>query len=142
VDGKSSRAWQAGSCLLCAVLALKYGAPFEGTEFAGGRITGPVFGASQIGILLFVVALPIAFLFRRTSGAITVLASALCLPLYVYFAFPGPFRWLFGGEYTTLLRAGVVWDTWSIVGMLALAMTASLGLRGLLAPVQREAGTS
>jgi hypothetical protein len=131
-----SRVWQAAICLLCAFLVWRYGSPLEGTEFSGGRISGPVLDLSEIGILLFVVALPMPFVFRRISGAVTLLASLLCLPLYLYFTIPGLFHWLFRGEYTIALQAGVVLGNWSIIGILALASAASLGVRGLLRPTQ------
>ena len=137
-----SRVWRAASCLLCAILTWKYGFPLEGTEFAGGTITGPVLDMSEIGILLFVVALPMPFVFRRTSGAVTLLASLLCLPLYLYFTVPGPFRWLFRGEYTVPLQIGAVWEKWSIIGNLALVIAASIGFRGLLRPTQETATNS
>jgi hypothetical protein len=91
---------------------------------------------SEIGILLFVVALPMPFVFRRLSGAVTVLASLLCLPLYLYFTIPCLFHWLFKGEYTIPLQAGVVFGKWSIIGTLALAIAASIGVRDLLGPMQ------
>ena len=69
---------------------------------------------------LLVVSLPLVFETRRIAGAVTVLASALCLPLYLYVLAPGPFRWIFRGEYKTLLQANFVWEKWSMIGVLAL----------------------
>ena len=102
----------------------------------GGRVTGPILDISEIGTFLFVVALPMTFVSRRISGAVTVLASLLCLPLYLYFTVPGPFRWMFRGQYKGLLQANVVWEKWSIIGILALATAASFGFRGLLGPMR------
>jgi hypothetical protein len=133
-----SRVWRAASCLLCAILTWKYGFPLEGTEFAGGTITGPVLDMSEIGVFLFVVAQPVPLVSRRISGAVTVLASVLCLPLYLYFTVPAPFRWIFRGEYTISLHAGVVWDKWSIVGILTLVIAASIGVRDFLWPMQEK----
>jgi hypothetical protein len=130
--------WQPAGSLVCAVLVWRYGVPLWGTELMGGRITGPILSMSDIGILLFVVALPIAFASRRISGAVTVLASLLCLPLYFYFTAPGPFRWLFRGEYKIPLQASVVWEKWSVIGILALVVTAVLGCRGLLGPTKEK----
>jgi hypothetical protein len=101
----------------------------------GGWVTGPILDISQIGTLLF-IPLPMTFVSRRISGAVTVLASLLCLPLYLYFMVPGPFRWVFRGQYKVHLQANVVWEKWSIIGILALAIAAGFGLRGLLGPMQ------
>jgi hypothetical protein len=51
----------------------------------GGWVTGPILDISQIGTFLFIAALPMTFVSRRILGAVTVLASLLCLPLYLYF---------------------------------------------------------
>jgi hypothetical protein len=124
---------QAANCLLCAALAWKYGFLLDGTEFMGGTITGLILKMSTIGILIFLVAMPLAFLpRRRISGLVTLVASSLCLPLYLYFTLPGPFRWVFRGQYKIPLQANVVWDTWSIVGILAIMIASGFGLRDLL----------
>lgn len=56
----------------------------------GGTITGPILDMSNIGTLLFMVALPMAFVSRRRiAGVVMLLASLLCLPIYLYSMFPG-----------------------------------------------------
>jgi hypothetical protein len=131
----TSNAVQPANCLLCAALAWKYGFPLDGTEFMGGTITGPILKMSNIGILIFLVAMPLAFLsLRRISGLVTLVASFLCLPLYLYFTLPGPFRWVFRGQYKIPLQANVVGDTWAIVGILAIMIASGFGLRDLLGP--------
>ena len=102
----------------------------------GGWVTGPILDISEIGTFLFVVALPMTFVSRRISGAVAVLASLLCWPLYLYFTVPGPFHWVFRGQYKVHLQANVVWEKWSIIGILALAIAARFGFRGLLGPMQ------
>jgi hypothetical protein len=132
MDSKLSRLVQAGSCLLCAVLVSRYWLQLDGSEFSGGTVTGPVLNMAGIGMLVFLVALPMAFfLRRRISGAVTIIASLLCLPLYLYFTLPGPFRWVFRGEYKVPLQANVVFEKWSIICILALSIAAILGSRGL-----------
>jgi hypothetical protein len=105
----------------------------------GGTVTGPVLRMSAIGSLLFVVALPMALAVRgRISGAVTLLAALLCLPIYLYFTIPGPFRWLFRGQYSVPLQANVVLQAWPVVGLVALVIAASLGLWGLFGPTQAK----
>ena len=41
--------WQAISCLLCAVFALKITNGLAGTEFSGGRLTGALLSMADIG---------------------------------------------------------------------------------------------
>jgi len=125
---------QVASCLLCAILTWTYADPFDGTEFVGGSVTGPVFELFNGGILLFVLSLPIVFACQRIGGAVTVLASIFCLPLYLYVLAPGPFRWIFSGQYKTHVQANFVWERWSIIGILALATAAALGFRNLIGP--------
>jgi hypothetical protein len=86
------------------------------------------------GALLFVVASAMMCFYRRIAAAITILASLLCLPLYLYFTAPGPFRWLFGGEYSVPLRASFVWDPWTTFGIALLAITIFISLRTFLIP--------
>ena len=85
-----------------------------------------------IGALLFVLSCAMVFFHRRIAAAVAVVASLLCLPLYLYFASPGPFRWLFRGEYSVPLRAAFVWDTWNMFGIALLAATTFFSLKALL----------
>jgi hypothetical protein len=84
------------------------------------------------GTLLFVVALLLTFFYRRIAAATTLIACFLCLPLYLYFTAPGPFRWVFRGEYSVSPQANFVWNKWNIAGIVALTIAACLGIRGLL----------
>jgi hypothetical protein len=60
------------------------------------------------------------------------MASLLCLPLYLYFATPGPFRWVFRGEYSIPLQAKFFWGKWNVTGIVALVIAACVGVRSLL----------
>jgi hypothetical protein len=127
---KRSKVVRAVSCLACLILTLKYVFPLEASEFGGGRITGPLLAMEDIGALLFLVAIPLAFLhYRRIFGDLTLLGSLLCLPVYHYFAFPGPFRWVFRGEYSVQLQSNVVWEKWTMIGIVCLAIATSFGFR-------------
>ena len=131
-DGKA-KLKQATACLLCAALAWRYGSSLEGTEFSGGWLTGSLLDMQDVGSLLFVLALLLTFFYRRFAAAITLIACLLCLPLYLYFTAPGPFRRLFGRvEWSVPLRTSFACDKWTITGIVVLAITAYVGVRGLL----------
>src|SRR4051812_12333797 len=94
--GRKPQLLQGVVCLLCAGVTCRYGFLIEGTEFSGGRVTGPLLDMNDVGSLLFVLALLLTFFFRRMAATVTLIASLLCLPLFLYFTAPGPFRRLFG----------------------------------------------
>ena len=110
---------QAASCLVCLVVAQRNSFGLGGTEFSGGYLTGPILDSLEIGGLLFVLALVLTFVRPRIAAALAIVASLLCLPLYLYFSAPGPSRRVFGGEYSVPLQANFVWDRSAIVGVLA-----------------------
>ena len=123
---------QSALCALSTIIIWRYGSSLEGTEFSGARLTGSLLDMKDIGALLFVVALLGTFFYRRTASAIAVLASTLCFPLFLYFTAPGPFRWLFRGEYSVPQRANFEWDTWTSAGLMILAATTFFSLRTVL----------
>jgi hypothetical protein len=113
---------QAASCLVCVVVAQRNSFGLGGTEFSGGHLTGPILDSLEIGSLLFVLALLLAFVRPRIAATLAIVASLLCLPLYLYFTAPGLFRRVFGGEYSVPLQANFVWDRSAILGVLAVAL--------------------
>jgi hypothetical protein len=125
--------WQAIGCLLSVALAWRNTVGFEGSEFSGGRVTGPLLTMTNVGSVLFVLTLVVTFVYPRIAAAIALAASLLCLPFYIYFTTPGPFRRVFRGEYTVPLQTSFVWNTWHVAGMLTLAVTAYICLRGFAA---------
>jgi len=122
---------QAASLLLSAVLAWKNQGPVEGTEFSGGWLTGSMLTLSQVGSLLCIAALLATFWFPRAAATTGLIASLLCLPLYLYFVAPGPCRWVFRGEYSVPLQANFVYDKWAIAGILGVLVVVFVCLRGL-----------
>lgn len=114
---------QAASCLVCVVLAQRNSFGLGGTEFSGGRLTGPILDSLEIGSLLFVLALVFTFVRPRIAAVLAIVASLLCLPLYFYSTAPGPFRRVFGGEYSVPLQANFVWDRSAILGVLTIAVS-------------------
>lgn len=112
--------WQAAICLLClAVVWIRLG-DIAASEFSGGRVTGPLFAMAEGGSFLFLPALILTFFYRRIAVGIALMACLLCLPLYLYFIAPGPFRWVFKGVYSVPLRANFLWDNWAVAGITSL----------------------
>jgi hypothetical protein len=122
----------AAACLICAIMARNYGVGLAGTEFSGGRVTGPLLDLYDIGLLLFVLALLLTFFLRRVAAATCIAASLLCLPLYLYFVAPGPFPRVLGGTYSVPRRSDFVWDRRASIEILILVIAASVGLRSFL----------
>ena len=128
---KKVNIWLAVLCSICAVLAWNYGGDLEGTEFSGGRTTGPLLHAFDLGTLLFIVAVMLSFFFRRVAAFAALSAAILCLPLYIYFTAPGPFRRIFRGEYSVPAPSNFVWNRWAVLGILAIVATTLIAFRGL-----------
>ena len=123
---------QAACSAISAALAFRCDR-LGGTEFSGGRITGPMLDAFSIGTLLFALGLLTVWMYPRFAAVMTALASLLCFPLYVYFTAPGPFRFVLRGEYSVPLRANVEWDFWDVLGLLVLIITAYVSTRAFFA---------
>jgi len=126
---RTQKLGQAASCLLCAAVIWKYAADLYGTEFSGGRVTGPLLDMYDIGRVLFVLALLLTFVFPRVAAAMALAASVLSLPLFLYFAAPGPFRWVVRGNYKVPLRANFEWNNWTIGGIVSLALATYVCIR-------------
>lgn len=123
---------QAVACFVCSVLTWKYASSLEGTEFSGGRLTGRLLDLEEVGSLLFLLALPLTFFYRRTAAAVILSACALCLPLHLYFTVPGLFRRIFiSAEWSVPSPTSFVWDNWTIAAIVVLAITACIGVWGL-----------
>src|SRR4029077_13153127 len=132
---------QAASCLVCVVVAQRNSFGLGSTEFSGGHLTGPILGSLEIGSLLLVLALLLTFVRPRNAAALAIVASLLCLPLYLYFTAPGPFRRVFGREYSVPLQANFVWDRSAISGILAVALTMCVCIWNLRSVGRRQEDT-
>lgn len=133
---------QAAACLLCAIMVWNYGIGLEGTEFSGGRVTGPLLDLYDIGSILFILAVLITFFLRRIAAAITILATLLCVPLYLYFTAPGLFRRIFRGPWAEPLQTNFVWNRWAIMGIIILSIAASVAFRSFLISGERKSQNS
>jgi hypothetical protein len=106
----------------------------DGSELGSGRVTGQLLNLTEIGGILLIVALLLTFLVPRVATAVTLTAALLCLPLYLYFVAPGPFRWVFRGEYSVPLTSNFTWTSWPILGIVAFAVTTWVCLFGIRGP--------
>ena len=52
-------------------------------------MTGPMINAAAVGVILFLLALIITFIWPRVAAIGALMACTLCLPLYVYRTLPG-----------------------------------------------------
>ncbi len=102
---------------------------FGASEFRGGRLTGPLFKMAVLGSLLFLLALLRTFFLRRTAATIALAATLFCFPFYLYILMPGPYRWIFKGEYTIPLYQLFHWDNWAVVGVFSLLFATILSFR-------------
>jgi hypothetical protein len=116
---------------LRAILVWRFTFRLYGTEFSGGRVTGPLLEMADIGIILFVLAVILAFVTLRFSATAALIASVITLPLYSYFAFPGLFRQVIKGEYSAPAPEWFVWGP-SVIGFVTLLLAAAYSLRTML----------
>jgi hypothetical protein len=108
--------WLAVSCLACVVVVLRNTNGFEGTEFSGGWLTGPLLSMADIGAVLFVLALIVTFSAPQVAEALGLASSLLCSPLYLYVIAPVPFNEIFGfgHQFNVQTSGGFRWDPWGI----------------------------
>jgi hypothetical protein len=132
------QALQAGSFLLCAVLALYVTRGLDKSEFRGGWLTGPLLSMADIGTVLFILALVLTLLRPRVAAGFGLASSLLCVPLCAFFIAPVRFTYVFarGHEFSVQPTPGLHWDTWSIATLLALAFAAYLCMRRFAASAQ------
>ena len=123
------KTWQAAACFACIVVLWVHFDNFGPSEFGGGWLTGSLFRMAELGSLFFLAALVLTFFLRRTAATIALAAVLLCFPFYLYILMPGPYRWIFKGEYSVPLHYTFHWDTWVAVGVFSLLFVAVLSFR-------------
>jgi hypothetical protein len=89
---------------------------------------------AENGSLIFLGALLLTFLFPRVAATVALLATLLSLPFYLYILMPGPFRWLFKGEYSVPLQSPFMWSTWAVLETATLLFAAGLSIRAFFEP--------
>jgi len=85
----------------------------------------------EITLVAFVVGIVLAFPFPRITSVISLLASLLCAPFLLYFIAPGPFRAVFGSEYSVPLQSNFVWGRWSLTLPIAVLTIVAISLWNL-----------
>lgn len=128
--------------LLACWLMLKNTFALDGSEFSGGRVTGPILTMADVGLIAFVVALLLAYPLPRISSLITLLASLLSFPLLLYFIAPGPFRAVFRGEYSVPLESNFVWHRWSLEPAIVILIVTAISAWNLFPLRRRQADQS
>lgn len=121
------------SYVLCSAVTWTQVDRVDGSEFIGGRVTGPIFTLFESGLLIFVLGAVVTFIYRRVAAVMGIAACLLCFPLYLYFLAPGPFRSVFRGTYSVPLESNFVFDKGTIAGMLTLAVAVFISVRGIVA---------
>ena len=126
--------FQAGSFLLCSILALQVISRLDGTEFSGGWLTGPLLTMADLGTALFVLSLVLTFLIPRVTTAIGLVSSLLCLPLCCFFIAPVPFAQVFasGHAFAVQQAPGFHWNTWPVTTLVAVAFALYVCVRRLV----------
>ena len=135
------QAFQAGSFLICASLAWQVSSGYEGTEFSGGWLTGPLLSMEEVAIPLFIVAIVLTFVFPRVAAAIGLSASVLCLQLYSFFIAPLPFAGIFarGHEFIAPPTPGFHWETWPVIALAANAIAIYACIRSFVVRTPQRA---
>jgi hypothetical protein len=123
------RMWQAIACLACTAVLWIHLQDYGASEFGGGWLTGPLVKMADFGSLFFLLAFVPAFFFRRTAATIALAATLLCFPFYLYILMPGPYRWIFKGEYSAPLSRPFYWNGWAVVGVCSLLFVTIISVR-------------
>lgn len=123
----------AGSCLLCLAVAWIRLDDIGASEFSGGWLTGPIFSMANYGSVLFIPAMVLTFFYRQIAAGIALMASLLCLPIYLYSIAPGPFHWVFKAKYAVPPPGYFFWDNWAIGGIISLIVATFVSSRSFSA---------
>ena len=126
---RKEKTWLAIGYIACIVVIWVHLDDFGASEFRGGRLTGPLFYMAVLGSLLFLVAVVLTFFLRRIAATVGLAVVLLCSPFYLYILMPGPYRWIFKGEYSVPLHGPFHWDHWAVVGIVSLLVATILSLR-------------
>lgn len=128
VQGRRTLLFATG-CVLCAAISSVYQFDVEGTEFSAGTFTRHLVRMHDVGNDLFILALIFMFIHSRAAVASALVAAFLCLPLYLYFLYPRPFRRAFPGEYK-YWDDSFHWNSWLISAIVLIVFTVFLSVRG------------
>jgi hypothetical protein len=102
--------------------------PLDGSEFSGGRVTGPILNLSGYGGYLFLLTAVLALFLLRISSAVAVAAGLPCLPLYLYTIAPGTFRRVFRGDYKEQFVSTFIWSLPAFTGVCSVALVIAVAV--------------
>lgn len=125
------KVWQAAAFIAGVAVLWIHLDDFGNSEFIGGWLTGKIFSLADFGGILFLFALLLTVFLPRVASAVALLASLLCLPLYLYVVAPGPFRRIFKGAYSVSLQHPFVWDWSAMSGIATLVFAATCSIYAL-----------
>jgi len=95
----------------------------QGSEEAGGLVTGPLLHLFDMGSEVLLASLVISVWASRAAAPVCILGAVLCLPAYSYKWAPGVFRSLFPGTYALVDHEWFALSTVDIIGSLTLIWT-------------------
>lgn len=122
---------QATGSVICLAFTWRLTYGLGGTEFSGGRITGPLLSMSDVAILLFLVSTILVFWLPRTMGLLTTLACLLSLPMCLLFLAPGLFRRIAGGAWSAPLQSNFMLTTSTVGWAVMLIVTFGVAIWNL-----------
>ena len=130
-EASKLRFWHAVALVACVGVLWVHLDDFGASEFSGGWLTGKLFAMADIGALVFLAALVLAFFLPRVAAIIGLVATLFCLPFYLYIVMPGLYRAIFRGEYSVQLVRPFVWNSWAIAGIITLIFAVAFSIRRL-----------
>jgi hypothetical protein len=127
---------QSGSYLLCAGVAFAVPNRLVAIE-SDSLVTGALLRLHNLGFWLFVLALLMAFLYRRIAAVEALVAAFFCTPLCLYLIAPGIFQSVFRGEYPLGEPVVFAWRVWAILSVASLAAAIYVSVRAFSGPARR-----
>ncbi len=109
------------SCLVCAALSWKHVYDLGGTDFSSGLATGAIFVLNLFGSVCLVIGLVLSFFQFRYATVSILMASILCLPLYIYLTASAFSNALFFDHHVASSHPTVSWGAWGISGIIGFA---------------------
>jgi hypothetical protein len=107
----------ASLCLvICGAIALINYLDLSDTEMGGGSLTGPLLNIELCGALLFFVCGLTALKFMTVARYLSMLATFLCLPLYIFLIAPYSILWISSGA-SSVAYPLFIFNTEAIAGL-------------------------
>jgi hypothetical protein len=126
--------WPAIAFLACTGVLWVHLNNFEDSEFSGGWLSGKILTMAEVSVPLFLCALVCTIFLPRIAAIVGLVATALCLPFYLYVVMPGPYRRIFQGEYSFPLQREFAWNFWGVTGIVTLILAALFSVLMLSRP--------